>query len=148
MNDQPTHQSFEQEDGGAAPQQQQQQQVVIEAHIREPGAEGQVVVRRFLKGKLLGKVSEGVQECRRVRGWVVDRQNVGAIVVMPPSPSQPPLHTPHPYYKTKTTNDERQGGFAKCYWATCLETGEAFALKIVQKSSLVKSRARQKARRV
>lgn len=37
-----------------------------------------------------------------------------------------------------------QGGFAKCYWATCLETGEAFALKIVQKSSLVKSKARQK----
>lgn len=31
---------------------------MIEAHIREPGIEeeGQVVVRRFLKGKLLGKV--------------------------------------------------------------------------------------------
>lgn len=30
---------------------------MIEAHIREAGMEeGQVVVRRFLKGKLLGKV--------------------------------------------------------------------------------------------
>lgn len=37
-----------------------------------------------------------------------------------------------------------KGGFAKCYLATCLSTNTDYALKIVQKSSLVKLKSRLK----
>ncbi|EWM22555.1 protein kinase domain protein, partial [Nannochloropsis gaditana] len=37
-----------------------------------------------------------------------------------------------------------KGGFAKCYGATCLETRTEYALKIVVKASLAKSKARHK----
>lgn len=40
-----------------------------------------------------------------------------------------------------------KGGFAKCYGATCLETRTEYALKIVVKASLAKSKARHKVRR-
>jgi len=58
---------------------------------RRKGANGQIVVTKYLKGKLLGK-----------------------------------------------------GGFAHCYWCSCVETGEIFAMKVVEKSSLTKSRAKEK----
>ena len=38
----------------------------------------------------------------------------------------------------------QQGGFAHCYKVTCLDTARPYAMKIVPKSTLVKSRARQK----
>ena len=37
-----------------------------------------------------------------------------------------------------------KGGFAKCYEFTCQDTKKIHAAKVVQKSSLVKSRAKQK----
>ncbi|CAM9936237.1 unnamed protein product, partial [Choristocarpus tenellus] len=37
-----------------------------------------------------------------------------------------------------------KGGFAKCFKVTCVATGRPFAMKIVPKSTLTKSRARQK----
>lgn len=37
-----------------------------------------------------------------------------------------------------------KGGFAKCYEFTCMENKKVFAAKVVAKSSLVKSRAKQK----
>ncbi|CAM9279186.1 unnamed protein product [Ectocarpus sp. 13 AM-2016] len=37
-----------------------------------------------------------------------------------------------------------KGGFAHCYKVTCVETARPYAMKIVPKSTLVKSRARQK----
>jgi len=37
-----------------------------------------------------------------------------------------------------------KGGFAKCFEVTNLETKKVLAAKIIQKSSLTKSRARQK----
>lgn len=37
-----------------------------------------------------------------------------------------------------------QGGFAKCYLATCMQTKREYALKIVAKSSLLKPKSRQK----
>ena len=37
-----------------------------------------------------------------------------------------------------------KGGFAKCYEFQCLENKKIFAAKVVAKSSLVKSRAKQK----
>jgi len=37
-----------------------------------------------------------------------------------------------------------KGGFAKVYWCTSLDTQKAYAVKIVAKANLVKSRARQK----
>lgn len=37
-----------------------------------------------------------------------------------------------------------KGGFAKCYEFTCTETKKVYAAKVVSKSSLVKSRAKQK----
>ncbi|CAM9822421.1 unnamed protein product, partial [Discosporangium mesarthrocarpum] len=37
-----------------------------------------------------------------------------------------------------------KGGFAKCFKVTCVATGRHFAMKIVPKSTLTKSRARQK----
>ncbi|CAM9748371.1 unnamed protein product, partial [Hapterophycus canaliculatus] len=37
-----------------------------------------------------------------------------------------------------------KGGFAHCYKVTCVDTGRPYAMKIVPKSTLVKSRARQK----
>ena len=39
-----------------------------------------------------------------------------------------------------------QGGFAKCYWAKCMDSDQAFAMKVVSKASLQKSRARHKVR--
>ncbi|GAB5034678.1 plk plk-unclassified protein kinase [Nannochloropsis oceanica] len=64
---------------------------IIIAHIHDPTSENDLLVKKFLKGKLLGK-----------------------------------------------------GGFAKCYWATCLETQAHYALKIVVKASLHKSKARHR----
>jgi serine/threonine protein kinase len=58
--------------------------------IEERGS-GNAVVRRYLKGKLLGK-----------------------------------------------------GGFAKCYWATCLQTQKQYAMKVVLKSTLQKPKAKAK----
>jgi len=50
---------------------------VIVAHIREAGEGGSVVVRRFLKGKLLGKVggccscgNDGGGDCPVKKPWV------------------------------------------------------------------------------
>ncbi len=37
-----------------------------------------------------------------------------------------------------------QGGFAKCYKVTCLETNTLYAMKIVPKSMLTKRRAKEK----
>ena len=37
-----------------------------------------------------------------------------------------------------------KGGFAKCYYATCLHSKKEYALKVVQKSSLVKLKSRLK----
>lgn len=67
---------------------------IIIAHIHDPTSENDLLVKKFLKGKLLGK-----------------------------------------------------GGFAKCYWATCLETQAHYALKIVVKASLHKSKARHRVSR-
>lgn len=39
-----------------------------------------------------------------------------------------------------------KGGFAKVYWCTSLDTNRHYAVKIVPKANLVKSRARQKVR--
>ncbi|CAM9121158.1 unnamed protein product, partial [Heterosigma akashiwo] len=36
------------------------------------------------------------------------------------------------------------GGFAHCYWASSVETGDIYALKIVEKASLTKRRAKEK----
>lgn len=41
---------------------------------------------------------------------------------------------------------KNQGGFAHCYRVTCVDTARVYAMKIVPKSTLVKSRARQKVR--
>ena len=45
------------------------------------------------------------------------------------------------YYKGRLLG---KGGFAKCYEFTCAENKKVFAAKIVAKSGLVKSRAKQK----
>ncbi|CAM9276456.1 unnamed protein product [Ectocarpus sp. 6 AP-2014] len=45
---------------------------------------------------------------------------------------------------TRGRAEHRQGGFAHCYKVTCVETARPYAMKIVPKSTLVKSRARQK----
>ena len=37
-----------------------------------------------------------------------------------------------------------KGGFAKVYWCTSLDSNKSYAIKIVPKANLVKSRARQK----
>ena len=39
-----------------------------------------------------------------------------------------------------------KGGFAKCFLFTDIETSEVFAAKIIAKSSLVKTRARERVR--
>ena len=52
--------------------------------------------------------------------------------------------TTHKYMKGKMLG---KGGFAKVYWAQSLDTNKAYAIKIVPKANLVKSRARQKVRR-
>jgi polo-like kinase 1 len=46
------------------------------------------------------------------------------------------------YHSYQLTNN--QGGFAKCYYATCVDTNKEYALKIVAKSSLLKPKSRQK----
>lgn len=38
----------------------------------------------------------------------------------------------------------QKGGFAHCYKVTCLDTARPYAMKIVPKSTLIKTRARQK----
>ena len=45
------------------------------------------------------------------------------------------------YYKGRLLG---KGGFAKCYEFNCMENKKVFAGKVVAKSSLVKSRAKQK----
>jgi hypothetical protein len=37
-----------------------------------------------------------------------------------------------------------QGGFAKCYHVTCMDTMHEYAMKIVPRATLVKRRAREK----
>jgi len=49
--------------------------------------------------------------------------------------------TTHKYLKGKMLG---KGGFAKVYWCQSLDTNKAYAIKIVPKANLVKSRARQK----
>lgn len=49
--------------------------------------------------------------------------------------------TTHKYMKGKMLG---KGGFAKVYWVQSLDTNKAYAIKIVPKANLVKSRARQK----
>lgn len=44
----------------------------------------------------------------------------------------------------RSRSRERKGGFAHCYKVTCVDTGRPYAMKIVPKSTLIKSRARQK----
>ena len=45
------------------------------------------------------------------------------------------------YYKEKLLG---KGGFAKCYEVTDMETNKSYAAKIVEKSSLLKGKAKQK----
>jgi polo-like kinase 1 len=45
------------------------------------------------------------------------------------------------YYKGRLLG---KGGFAKCYEFVCAENKKVFAAKVIAKSSLVKSRAKQK----
>jgi hypothetical protein len=42
---------------------------------------------------------------------------------------------------------DSQGGFAKCYELTDIETGKVFAGKIVEKRTLAKYRAKEKVRK-
>jgi len=49
--------------------------------------------------------------------------------------------TVHKYLRGKMLG---KGGFAKVYWCTSLDTQKPYAIKIVPKANLVKSRARQK----
>ena len=49
--------------------------------------------------------------------------------------------TVHRYTRGKMLG---KGGFAKVYWCTSLDSGKHYAIKIVPKANLVKSRARQK----
>lgn len=50
-------------------------------------------------------------------------------------------HTVHRYLRGKMLG---KGGFAKVYHCTSLDTNRSYAVKVVQKANLVKSRARQK----
>jgi len=50
-------------------------------------------------------------------------------------------HTVHRYMRGKMLG---KGGFAKVYLCTSLDTNRAYAVKVVPKANLVKSRARQK----
>lgn len=52
-------------------------------------------------------------------------------------------YTVHKYLRGKMLG---KGGFAKVYKATSLDTNKEYAIKIVPKANLVKSRARQKVR--
>jgi serine/threonine protein kinase len=52
-------------------------------------------------------------------------------------------HTVHRYIRGKMLG---KGGFAKVYLCTSLDTNRAYAVKVVPKANLVKSRARQKVR--
>jgi hypothetical protein len=52
-------------------------------------------------------------------------------------------YTVHKYLRGKLLG---KGGFAKVYKATSLDTNKEYAIKIVSKANLVKSRARQKVR--
>lgn len=52
-------------------------------------------------------------------------------------------YTVHKYLRGKLLG---KGGFAKVYKATSLDTNKEYAIKIVPKANLVKSRARQKVR--
>ena len=52
-------------------------------------------------------------------------------------------HTVHRYMRGKMLG---KGGFAKVYLCTSLDTNRAYAVKVVPKANLVKSRARQKVR--
>ena len=54
-------------------------------------------------------------------------------------------YTVHKYLRGKLLG---KGGFAKVYKATSLDTNKEYAVKIVPKANLVKSRARQKVRGV
>lgn len=81
---------------------------------------GEEVTRRYLKGKLLGKVSSSVVSGQRPRSRRFQPDISSSCLV--------------------------QGGFAKCYLATCVDTGEQYALKVVSKASLQKSSARQRVR--
>ncbi len=49
--------------------------------------------------------------------------------------------TVHKYLRGKLLG---KGGFAKVYWCTSLDSNKTYAIKIVPKANLVKSRARQK----
>lgn len=50
-------------------------------------------------------------------------------------------YTIHKYTRGKLLG---KGGFAKVYWCTSMDTGRNYAVKVVPKANLVKSRARQK----
>ncbi len=50
-------------------------------------------------------------------------------------------HTVHRYLRGKMLG---KGGFAKVYMCTSMDTNRSYAVKIVPKANLVKSRARQK----
>jgi hypothetical protein len=52
-------------------------------------------------------------------------------------------HTVHRYTRGKLLG---KGGFAKVYMCTSMDTNRTYAVKIVPKANLVKSRARQKVR--
>lgn len=54
-------------------------------------------------------------------------------------------YTVHKYLRGKLLG---KGGFAKVYKATSLDTNKEYAIKIVPKANLVKSRARQKVREI
>lgn len=53
-------------------------------------------------------------------------------------------HSVHKYIRGKMLG---KGGFAKVYLCTSLDTNRSYAVKIVPKANLVKSRARQKVRK-
>ena len=91
---------------------------------RRKDAEGRVLAYRYARGKLLGKVSPMHSACCQ----------------------QSHEHVCQPYLTCPLPPPLLQGGFAKCFLGTSLQSRTQYALKIVAKSSLVKPRAKQKVR--
>ena len=87
---------------------------------RRKDAEGRVLSFKYLRGKLLGKV-------RHHRISINTSLFIKSISHISPSATR-----------------AEQGGFAKCFLGTSLQSKTQYALKIVAKNTLVKPRAKQK----